>query len=154
MVEKIETFTKDETRFLSNFYPYKKDSKFYSDLVIEFEGLIFDCTENAYQAAKTNDIELKKQISTMNPYDVVEMAKSGQIPPKENWNEIKLEVMYYLVFQKFNNNKELKQMLIDTQDALLEEGNTWDDTFWGICNGVGQNHLGKILMKVRDEIKK
>jgi predicted NAD-dependent protein-ADP-ribosyltransferase YbiA (DUF1768 family) len=32
----------------------------------------------------------------------------------------------------------------------LIEGNWWGDTYWGVCNGVGENHLGKLLMKIRD----
>ena len=40
-----------------------------------------------------------------------------------------------------------------TGDAELVEGNTWNDTYWGVCNGVGHNHLGKILMQVRQELQ-
>ena len=54
---------------------------------------------------------------------------------------------------KFTQNEELKKKLIDTGDATLIEGNTWNDTFWGVCNGVGENNLGKILMKIREELK-
>lgn len=149
---KIETFTNEENRFLSNFYPYMKNKKLETDLEIISEGITFDCVENAYQAAKTDNIELKKKISKMNPYDVVEMVKAGEIPTRENWNDIKLDIMYSLVWQKFKNIK-LKRKLIDTKDLVLEEGNTWGDVFWGICDGVGENHLGRILMKVREKIK-
>ena len=69
---------------------------------------------------------------------------------KENWEEIKIEVMLQLLRKKFSD-PILKQKLIDTNEAILEEGNTWNDTFWGIYNGVGENHLGKLLMKVREE---
>ena len=41
----------------------------------------------------------------------------------------------------------------DTNNEELIEGNTWNDTYWGVCNGRGQNHLGKILMKVRSLLK-
>jgi hypothetical protein len=47
----------------------------------------------------------------------------------------------------------LKQLLLATGDKELIEGNTWGDTFWGVCNGIGQNHLGKILMAKRTELK-
>jgi predicted NAD-dependent protein-ADP-ribosyltransferase YbiA (DUF1768 family) len=43
--------------------------------------------------------------------------------------------------------------LLETGDAELVEGNWWDDTFWGVCNGVGQNNLGKILMDTRRELR-
>lgn len=47
----------------------------------------------------------------------------------------------------------LREKLLATGDAELVEGNTWGDRFWGVCNGVGQNWLGRLLMQVRDEIK-
>ena len=56
---------------------------------------------------------------------------------------------------KFTQNEDLKWRLIATGDAYLEEGNTWHDTCWGVDakTGVGENHLGKILMKVRSELQ-
>ena len=65
---------------------------------------------------------------------------------------IKDDVMYNVVKAKFNI-KYLKQMLINTGDAELIEGNSWNDTYWGVCSGRGQNKLGKILMRVREELK-
>jgi predicted NAD-dependent protein-ADP-ribosyltransferase YbiA (DUF1768 family) len=60
--------------------------------------------------------------------------------------------MYNLVKQKFTNNNKLKGQLLATGDAKIVEGNTWGDVFWGVCNGVGENHLGEILMKVLEEL--
>lgn len=60
--------------------------------------------------------------------------------------------MESLLRQKFNKNTFLGKRLIETKDIELIEGNTWGDTFWGVCNGRGQNILGKLLMKIRDEI--
>lgn len=61
--------------------------------------------------------------------------------------------MEEIVRAKFSENETLKNMLLATGDAELKEGNTWNDTFWGIDQktGSGENHLGKILMKIRDE---
>ncbi|NWN81082.1 NADAR family protein, partial [Bacillus sp. (in: firmicutes)] len=47
----------------------------------------------------------------------------------------------------------LKNKLLQTGESILIEGNTWGDKIWGVCNGVGENKLGKILMKVRNELK-
>ena len=57
--------------------------------------------------------------------------------------------MANVVAMKFSYHDELRSRLITTGDALLVEGNTWGDTFWGQCDGVGENHLGRILMGVR-----
>jgi predicted NAD-dependent protein-ADP-ribosyltransferase YbiA (DUF1768 family) len=68
---------------------------------------------------------------------------------RKDWNEKKLEFMNWGVREKFKN-EELRELLISTGDMTLIEGNAWKDFFWGVCNGKGENHLGKILMKVRD----
>ena len=75
-----------------------------------------------------------------------------------DWNDVKLSIMEDLVREKFINNWELSEKLLNTKDAELIEGNCWGDTFWGMDlrhnPPIGGNHLGKILMKVRDELKK
>lgn len=69
-----------------------------------------------------------------------------------DWEKVKLTIMEDLLRQKFAW-KELKEKLLSTGDEELVEGNTWSDTFWGVCNGKGENHLGKLLMKIREELK-
>ena len=44
-------------------------------------------------------------------------------------------------------------MLLATGEEYLVEGNTWGDKYWGVCGGIGLNHLGKLLMQVRDELE-
>ena len=58
-----------------------------------------------------------------------------------------------LLAQKFAVHTQLAQMLLLTGDALLVEGNTWNDTFWGVCAGVGHNNLGLLLMQQRLYLK-
>lgn len=60
--------------------------------------------------------------------------------------------MFYLLMKKFNQ-EPFHSKLIATGDSQLIEGNTWGDTYWGVCRGKGQNKLGKLLMKVRDIIQ-
>jgi hypothetical protein len=70
---------------------------------------------------------------------------------RADWEDIRLEVMLNLLRQKFAPGSELRTKLETTTPHELVEGNTWGDTFWGVCNGVGQNNLGRLLMQVRDE---
>lgn len=60
--------------------------------------------------------------------------------------------MVDIVRAKFTQNKELAKRLKATGDKTLIEGNYWHDTYWGVCEGVGENYLGKILMNLRSEI--
>ena len=131
-----------EYRFLSNFYPAK----------VLLDGLEYASTEHAYQAAKTTDPSERRRIrESQKPGDAKRLGK--QVKMRTDWEQIKLGVMRDLVRQKFANHKELKEKLLATGDTYLEETNTWNDTFWGICRGKGQNHLGKILMEVRKELQ-
>lgn len=130
----------DEFQFLSNFY----------ECEVEFEGLKFPSVEAAYQAAKLLDINKRAKFQTMTPSEAKRAGKASKIRP--DWDNIRLSVMETLLRQKFSQ-PELKNALLMTQDFELIEGNWWKDTFWGVCNGVGENHLGKLLMKIRNQIK-
>lgn len=131
-----------EYRFLSNFYP----------AVVEYDGLEYSSTEHAYQAAKTLDIGARRTIrESQKPGDAKRLGQKCKM--RSDWEEIKLSVMEDLVRQKFSKSKDLKERLLATGDSYLEETNTWNDTFWGVCKGKGHNHLGKILMKIREELK-
>lgn len=151
-MKKIETFTLPETRFLSNFYPYKnkQGDKYPEKVTVLFEGIEFDCTENAYQAAKTLDMSIRLEISKMNPFQSKKywIDKEGQV--RSDWDDVKDTLMLEFNIQKFHGNKDLWNMLAATGDAELIEGNTWGDIYWGICDGIGQNKLGKILQQIRD----
>jgi hypothetical protein len=72
---------------------------------------------------------------------------------RPDWDEVKIEVMRDVLVSKFQHNSELRQKLIDTGDAYLEEGNWWGDTFWGVCKGKGQNKLGLLLIQLRNLYK-
>jgi len=130
-----------EYKFLSNYWPVD----------VLFEGLKYKSTEAAFQAAKTMDMEKRKEFTTMKPGKA---KKAGQfVELREDWEYIKNRVMYEVVKYKFSNNMELKSLLLNTFDVELEEGNNWNDTYWGICNGTGSNVLGLILMRVRAELR-
>jgi N-glycosidase YbiA len=138
---KIEVFDK-EFHFLSNFH--------YSPLV--YDNLTWSTAEHAYQAAKTNNVTQKSAIYRIDrPGDAKKMGKVVTV--REDWEEVKLGIMYDIVKAKFDQNPDLREMLLATEDAEIVEGNWWGDTFWGVCKGVGENHLGKILMRVREESK-
>ena len=61
--------------------------------------------------------------------------------------------MAYVLHLKFRQHPELGNLLIATGDAELIEGNIWRDTYWGVCNGVGKNRLGELLMQLRNELR-
>ena len=141
MPQIIDSF-EGKYRFLSNFFP----SQVYMD------GLLFYTVEAAYQAAKT-PIESKRRIMSKMPASLAKKY-AHHLPRPADWDARKEAVMLDLVMQKFMrpDNHYLAKKLIDTGDATLIEGNTWGDTYWGQCDGVGLNRLGSMLMQVRDRI--
>ncbi len=141
MTKPIAGFFK-EYRFLSNFWPS----------VIDYYGIRYPTVEHAYQAAKCVQHSERVAISKLKTSGQAKRA-GRKTNIRSDWEEIKLGTMEILVYEKFDNHEDLKRLLLQTGDAELVEENTWGDTFWGRCNGVGKNHLGKILMKVREELK-
>lgn len=132
-----------EYEFLSNFSP--------SALVVD--GELFPSIEHAFQAAKTDDPNLKTQIRTA--VSAREAKKLGRtVVLVSDWDQKRLDVMATLIKQKFTEHLDLKLRLLLTGHKELIEGNTWKDRYWGQTqDGVGENNLGKILMAVRDGIR-
>ncbi|KAK9892750.1 hypothetical protein WA026_021943 [Henosepilachna vigintioctopunctata] len=132
-------------KFLSNFFKCE----------IEYEGDVYPSVEHAFQAAKTFDRdERKRLLSDKNP--LVAKRVGRKVKLRSDWEEVKYNIMYTLVLQKFKND-ELRRLLLDTGTNKLIEENNWHDNYWGKCictecNGDGKNNLGLILQKVRDEI--
>ena len=71
---------------------------------------------------------------------------------RPDWEKSRALIMYELTLLKFVLNHGLRCKLADTYPCRLIEGNTWGDTFWGVCNGVGENRLGTILEIVRRQL--
>lgn len=129
-------------RFLSNFWPAE----------VEYEGVKYPTVEHAYQAAKSENPEYRKWV--LEAEDPSAAKKLGScVELREGWNKMRMEVMAGLVMQKFSRHPSLKALLLETEDAPLIEGNNWGDRFWGVCNGTGENNLGKILMNTRSHLK-
>lgn len=116
-------------------------------------GHTFPSVENAYQAAKCPVEERNEKWNKLLTCSPAAAKKLGrQLPLREDWNEIRVVVMHQLCILKFND-PVLEKMLLNTDGEELIEGNWWNDTFWGVCKGKGQNWLGKILMTIRDQKK-
>jgi ribA/ribD-fused uncharacterized protein len=127
--------------FLSNFWSCK----------IRFEGKTYPSTEHAFQAAKTLDNSERETIRKITtPKEAKRYGRRVKL--RKDWESIKLNIAEMVVEQKFKD-PELREWLLETGYAQLVEGNFHGDTFWGRCNDVGENHLGRILMKVREKIQ-
>jgi ribA/ribD-fused uncharacterized protein len=131
-------------------------SNFWNCSIKDTWGNTFSCVEAAYQACKIdrNEEGWEKQWELFSHMNASEAKAYGKkVKLRADWHEIKDTVMLRLLRQKFKN-PSLATLLLNTKDLYLEETNTWGDKYWGVCNSIGENKLGKLLMQVRTELAK
>lgn len=133
----------NEYRWLSNFAPVK----------IILDGVEYPSVEHAYMSKKSDDTEWKKFCMDANnkPYQVKRQSKTLTLT--ENWNDIRLDVMKECLIQKFSQ-EPYRTKLLETGNQYIQEGNLWNDKFWGFClkTNTGENHLGKLIMDIRSKL--
>ena len=144
------TSFKDNYNFLSNFY--------YAPFT--FMGNTYDTNEHFFQSAKGSNIDTCEEIrNALTPGMAKRLGKKCEI--RQDWDNIKLNVMRLGLHLKFQN-PGLKISLLKTRNHKLIEGNTWGDEYWGMVyepqldltlKWVGSNHLGILLMELREEIE-
>lgn len=131
-----------EYRFLSNYHPVD----------IALDGLVYPSTEHAYVAQKTADPALRAYIAGLpGPQAARTFGKTLQLVPQ--WDAIRLEAMDRVLQLKFAQ-PTLGAALLATGERYLEETNNWNDRFYGVCAGRGMNHLGLMLMRIRQQLRK
>lgn len=139
--------------FLSNFWP----------AIVSYGAGTYPSVENAYVAAKIGAVpppegkapstpleQAAVELLTCKPGNAKRIGK--RFPMVAGWDGFKLDVMRTLVTQKFAK-EPLRSMLLITGDEELVENNSWNDTWWGVCRGVGENNLGKLLMTLRSGLR-
>ena len=140
----ITNFHEEGYTFLSNFY----------EAPLTYRGLSYGSAEAAFQAQKCLTEEEKLPFTEARPGKCKGMGRRVKLRP--DWEQVKVGLMEEIVRAKFTQNEALKRLLLAAGSKRLVEGNTWGDTFWGVDlrSGRGENHLGVILMRVRDELAK
>jgi len=132
------------TKWLSNFWPAD----------IRYEGLVYCANENAFQASKFPQKD--RILFTMRtPYEVRQLGQrpmsAGRL--KDWMNGRRDRVMLEINLEKYIAHEDLRNRLLATSNAYLEETNTWGDKYWGVCGGEGENMLGRILMEIRTYLR-
>lgn len=138
--EMIESFF-GEYRWLSNFWPAK----------IEWLGRTWETLEHAYQASKAADSEGVELIAEQETPGRAKRA-GAKLIVRDDWEYVRVEVMSELLKRKFAH-PDLRELLLATGDEEIQEGNRWQDFFWGVCEGRGENTLGKLLMGLRKRLR-
>jgi ribA/ribD-fused uncharacterized protein len=152
-------------RFLSNFYPSPVLTVFNFEVGMEVvKGVvkapygwapptvaICRTVEHGYQAMKMTDMNAFTRIAVAPSPGTAKTWGRAKTYLRVDWEHIKEHAMMFLLRQKFADPL-LRYQLLKTEPSELVEGNYWNDTYWGVCDGVGQNRLGQLLMILRREL--
>lgn len=143
-------FSKTNTKYgcFSNFFP----------CTVTFDGLTYQSSEAAWQAQKTLDIEQRTRFCNYTASGSKKMGRKVNL--RTDWENIKYQMMIDVCYAKFTQNPEIGNILLSTgNEELIENTTGWHDNIWGNCecprciNKVGQNLLGKALMRVREMMR-
>lgn len=142
-----------------NFYrqwelPYGKFSNFHEAALI-IDSVEYPTSEHYFQAMKyTHDKEYFEFIRNANsPGEAAKLGRNRYRPMRADWEKIKDDVMMVALRAKFTQHPDLKELLLSTGNCTLTE-HTSNDRYWGDGgDGSGKNMLGKLLVKLRDELK-
>lgn len=128
--------------FLSNFY----------HAPIQYGGRTYPTTEHLFQALKSlDDVDRELIAGALTPGNAKRMGRKVKL--RADWERVKVQCMHLCIKLKFDTHADLRRRLLETGNAILIEGNTWGDRFWGVFEGEGQNLLGELLMKLRDQYR-
>lgn len=139
----IEQF-RGENAWLSNF----------ADVPIIIDGISYKSVEHAYIASKSNSPEWKELCSS-GIYSAGQLKRVWSDSDLiDNWHDIKYGIMKDLLIQKYTQ-EPFKTKLINTGDTHIQEGNYWNDKYWGVClkTNEGKNILGNLIMEIRESIQ-
>ena len=138
-------FYEKEYYMFSNFAAFK----------VNYNGRLWMTSEHAYQAAKFDDEAIIDAIfEAPSPYDAKLLAHGNENKVRKNWSEIKLTVMENILRAKLGDHSYIYEKLLSTGDREIIE-NSPIDAYWGTGkDGKGENHLGKLWMRLRKEMMK
>ena len=134
----------------------------------EYDGELYNSAEAAFLAAQFDSAYFRSMFR--NP--VLPMWRARQLAKKlkqrHDWTPaLSLKVMRQITLDKFRRSPNLRSLLLATRDELIVAENNWHEQFWGCCtcntqpgkygrrfscSVPGRNHLGEILMSVRDQL--
>lgn len=132
----------------------------FAECEIIYKGVKYLSVEHAYMSAKSKDPKWKEYCRT-EPLASNVKKESGKIKQSKkiklikDWDDKREEIMKELLSFKFSKSP-FKEKLISTGSEYIQEGNTWNDLFWGVDlkTGLGENVLGLLIMQIRDQLNR
>lgn len=132
---------------------YSQFSNYYT-CSFEYDRVRWNSAEAAFQSMKSLDRTVRESFANFSAGESKKRGRTIELRP--DWERVKFSIMEEIVHAKFNQNENLKEVLLSTKDALLIENTTgWHDNSWGCCScpkcssKLSRNMLGICLMRVR-----
>lgn len=127
----------------------------FSSFSVRWRGRPWMTAEHAYQAGKFSDPKIVLRIfQASSAHEAKQIARRNAPSRRVDWcDAVKLALMEEILREKFRQHSYVRETLARTGDMeIVEDSPT--DSFWGSgSGGKGQNHLGKIWMKLREEMR-
>lgn len=142
--EKQIFFYEQEFYIFSNFSAFK----------LEWNGELWMTSEHAYHSEKFEDPKILKALKdTRSAHDAMKLAYANRDKYRKDWDDVKLGIMKKILHAKVEQHPYVKKKLLASGNRELIE-NSWRDSYWGWgSNKEGENHLGKLWMEVREEVR-
>lgn len=129
----------------------------FSSFAVRYKGRLWMTSEHLYQASKFLDgsppyLEIYMATSAHDAKQIADEERH-QVFRLKDFDDRKLEIMEMILRLKFDQHEYVRKSLFRTGDVRIVE-NSPEDSFWGRGQDWnGENHLGRIWMKIRDEKK-
>ena len=126
----------------------------FSAFAVKYDGDMWPTAEHAYQAKKFYDFDIRDKIkSARSAQEAKQIAKVFEHEIRDDWEEVKLRAMEEIIWAKLSQHPYIQEKLLQTGERDIIE-DSHKDAFWGWGpDRDGENHLGKIWMRVRDEMR-
>ena len=151
----VNSQANQEIKFYNRGEPYFEFTNFYEPPNgILIDGYFWRNSEGYYQASKFQDIQHVQKVNKLRtPREAFDYARTHKSDQRPDWFHVNKEVMRKALCAKFSQHPDLLRMLLETGDSILIE-HTINDSYWGDGgDGSGENHLGNMLMQLREEMK-
>lgn len=119
---------------------------------VEIDGFVYKTAEHAYQALRMEMPAHAAIASASSPLEAWRRAQQAKQDGLLDASIDKLKLMEKIFRAKLVQHEDVRLVLHETGDAtLLKVIDT--DFYWGTgADGTGENHMGKLWMKLRSEL--
>ena len=115
-------------------------------------GVVYKTAEHAYQSLRMLDSARAEIAASTSPLEAWRRAQAAKEQELLDESVDKLSLMEEIFRAKLQQHTDVRDVLLETDDALLLK--VYDtDYYWGTgADGSGENQMGKLWMKLRSEL--